>query len=141
MIIKKQSLYKGAAQLWVGNRRELLHRVDKFLCEVFCLNGFCEKCTTCSLIKERKFSQVIQLDPDGRYTLDQLDPIFKQIRFMLFEKERFFFIINKADSLSLSCSNSLLKFLEEPPSGYSFILLAESYSRIMPTISSRCFTS
>jgi DNA polymerase III gamma/tau subunit len=52
--------------------------------------------------------------------------------------ELFFFIIQKADFLTAACANKLLKPMEEPTTGYHFILLAEHPEQILPTIKSRC---
>ena len=47
------------------------------------------------------------------------------------------FIIDKADTMNLNASNSLLKVLEEPPAKTYFILLCESKSSLLETIQSR----
>lgn len=49
-----------------------------------------------------------------------------------------FFIIDGADRFTIGAENAILKTLEEPPSVARFILLAESYNTIIPTIRSRC---
>ena len=48
------------------------------------------------------------------------------------------YIINKADKLNVSSSNSLLKFLEEPEQGVIAILIVENIFQLLPTIVSRC---
>jgi DNA polymerase-3 subunit delta' len=47
------------------------------------------------------------------------------------------FIIERAETLTESAANSLLKVLEEPPPYVVFILLAPNTARILPTIVSR----
>ncbi|MEM1196137.1 MAG: DNA polymerase III subunit delta' [Pseudomonadota bacterium] len=47
-------------------------------------------------------------------------------------------IIHPADSLNVEAANALLKSLEEPPQGTSFILITHHLSRLLPTIRSRC---
>lgn len=49
-----------------------------------------------------------------------------------------FFVVDGADRLTLAASNALLKTLEEPPPTSRFVLLAENYHEVMPTIRSRC---
>ena len=78
------------------------------------------------------------LYPEARYTLDQFDPVFKALSFGLDEGKKFFIVIEKADSLSQACANSLLKVLEEPPPGYYFLLTAARIDDLLPTIRSRC---
>lgn len=50
------------------------------------------------------------------------------------------FLISSAEEMTLPASNSLLKLLEEPPSGTILILTTASPNRILPTIASRCQT-
>ncbi len=48
------------------------------------------------------------------------------------------YILEKADTLTESAANSLLKVLEEPPPYVLFLLLAPHPARMLPTIVSRC---
>ena len=52
--------------------------------------------------------------------------------------ERRVVIVDPADDLEPSASNALLKSLEEPPQGTSFLLVAHRIGRLLPTIRSRC---
>lgn len=47
-------------------------------------------------------------------------------------------IIDPADDMETSAANALLKSLEEPPAGTSFLLIAHRIGRLLPTIRSRC---
>jgi DNA polymerase III delta prime subunit len=47
-------------------------------------------------------------------------------------------IINTACELNRSAANAILKNLEEPSSNSFFILIANNFSRVLPTIRSRC---
>ncbi len=49
-----------------------------------------------------------------------------------------FIVIDGVDKLTMEGANALLKVLEEPPPSTRFILLAESYQRVIPTVRSRC---
>jgi DNA polymerase-3 subunit delta' len=49
-------------------------------------------------------------------------------------------IINPADDMEVNAANALLKSLEEPPQGTSFILVTHRPARLLPTIRSRCRT-
>ncbi|MDD3241232.1 MAG: hypothetical protein PHQ64_00430 [Bacilli bacterium] len=48
------------------------------------------------------------------------------------------YLIEDASKFNLSSANSLLKFLEEPPSGVHAILLCSNKNSVIPTILSRC---
>jgi len=49
-------------------------------------------------------------------------------------------IVDTADDLNTAAANALLKTLEEPPSGASFVLVSNTPSRLLATIRSRCRT-
>ena len=51
---------------------------------------------------------------------------------------RRFIVVDGADGMTNEASNALLKTLEEPPPATRFILITESYQRVIPTIRSRC---
>jgi DNA polymerase-3 subunit delta' len=48
-------------------------------------------------------------------------------------------LIQPADRLHPSASNALLKTLEEPHTGTSFVLVSDRPDRLLPTVRSRCF--
>ncbi len=48
------------------------------------------------------------------------------------------FIIRDADTMNPQAQNALLKLLEEPPAGVSFVLCAANEARLLPTVRSRC---
>ena len=47
-------------------------------------------------------------------------------------------IIDPADDLEKNAANALLKSLEEPPAGTSFLLVTHRLGRLLPTLRSRC---
>ena len=47
-------------------------------------------------------------------------------------------IVDAADELNVSAANALLKLLEEPPAGVTFLLISHQPSKLLPTIRSRC---
>ena len=47
-------------------------------------------------------------------------------------------IIDAADDLNPAAANALLKILEEPPKGATFLIVAHQPARLLPTIRSRC---
>jgi len=47
------------------------------------------------------------------------------------------YILEKADSMTVSAQNALLKVFEEPPEGVSFLLLAEKKEALLSTVRSR----
>lgn len=47
-------------------------------------------------------------------------------------------IVDSADELNPAAANALLKLLEEPPPGVTFLLVSHQPHRLLPTIRSRC---
>lgn len=47
-------------------------------------------------------------------------------------------IIDSADEMNTSSANALLKLLEEPPSGATFLVISHQPQSLLPTIRSRC---
>ncbi len=47
-------------------------------------------------------------------------------------------IVDPADEMNPQAANALLKMLEEPPGGVTFLLVSHAPSRLLPTIRSRC---
>jgi len=126
------------AQLWIGQHEQLLQEVQLLLQKIFCPYNCCQICITCMHIRDKQHHAIMWLYPDKTYTIDQLEGLFTTIAYVLQPNEKFFFIIQKADFLTTTCANKLLKPMEEPPIGYHFILLAEHAEQILPTIISRC---
>lgn len=47
-------------------------------------------------------------------------------------------VISPAEAMNPAAANSLLKILEEPPAGVYFIMISDSWRRLLPTLRSRC---
>ena len=47
-------------------------------------------------------------------------------------------VVDPADEMNIAAANALLKMLEEPPKGVTFLLISHQPSRLLPTIRSRC---
>lgn len=126
------------AQLFIGPSEQTVQMVKQLLQKILCQHNSCNICRICMQIREKQHHAIMWLHPQKSYTLDDLDDLFDKLAFQLQSNELFFFIIQKADFLTTVCANKLLKPMEEPPTGYHFILLAEHPEQILPTIKSRC---
>lgn len=126
------------AQLWVGPHNTLLEETYRYLQKLLCKHGGCYSCTICNQIMQQQHHAVSWLYPEKQYTLDQLKTISSTLAFSLDEGAIFFFVIQKAHALTAASSNQLLKSIEEPPTGYHFLLLADKVDTILPTVRSRC---
>jgi DNA polymerase-3 subunit delta' len=127
------------ALLIIGNHENTKERAHRLIQQVFCTKETCtaETCSQCKQI-QIAHHQALWISPEKKYTLAILEPISHKINFTLDVNNHFFFILEKADLLTPSCANSLLKMVEEPPQGYHFLFLASQTHLIIPTIRSRC---
>lgn len=126
------------ALLFVGNPEQTYQQAQKLLSHILCPSKGCGSCASCIQLKDKQHHATLWFSPKKSYTIDSLADLFATITFTLNHKNQFFFIIENADSLTPAIANKLLKPMEEPPSGYHFILLAQRLDIILPTIRSRC---
>ena len=68
---------------------------------------------------------------------EDIQDIFATVSYARSESDPFFIVLEYADCLTHAAANSMLKLLEEPPTGYHIILLASSEDAVLPTIRSR----
>jgi len=115
-----------------------------FAKSLFCenpINGYepCEKCMNCKRINHQNHPDVHILEPDGNsIKKDQIKALQQEFAKKSVESTRKFYMIHHADKMTPNAANSLLKFLEEPSSHTTAILMTENIHQILPTILSRC---
>lgn len=118
--------------------RDLALRVAKTL---NCLNGSTgDDCTSCVRIDRRIHPDVHFAEVAGdkkQIAVEQIREIVSGATLRPFEGRNKVFIIDPADALSVSGSNSLLKTLEEPTRDTTFLLITRSPDLLLPTIRSR----
>lgn len=118
--------------------RELAMRIAKTL---NCLNGTTgDDCSSCERIEKRIHPDVHFAEVAGDKKLiavEQIREIVENATMRPYEAKKKVFLIDPADALSVSGSNSLLKTLEEPPRDTHFILLTRTPDLLLPTIKSR----
>lgn len=92
-----------------------------------------------NLIESGNFPNFIQISKDGQsIKKDQILALQKEFSKTSLIKGSRVYVIEYAETMSVSAANSLLKFLEEPKNNQTVgILLTEDISSILPTILSR----
>ncbi|MGB8467493.1 MAG: hypothetical protein WCE21_00660 [Candidatus Babeliales bacterium] len=136
-----QSLIKHhPAHLLTGPEEATAQMALSWIKRNCCAQEGCDTCTTCRSIHAKQHPSLLWICPEKNYTKDQLEPVFKHLTFQADVLNPSYIVLAKADQMNSFCSNSLLKLLEEPPTGYYFILLAEAEHAILSTIKSRCIT-
>ncbi len=134
----KTPVSSSPAQLWIGQHATVEKEVIVYLQQLLCSYKGCTTCSTCQLIEQQQHPSCLWFKPQGNYTLEIIKPFFSIISRSLHEDQNFFFIFQHADFLSISCTNSLLKSIEEPPPGYRMLFLTENLPAVAPTLRSRC---
>lgn len=118
--------------------RDLAIRIARSL---NCLNDTTgDDCASCQRIDRRIHPDVHFAEVAGDRKLiavEQIREIVENATLRPYEAKKKVFIIDPADALSVSGSNSLLKTLEEPPRDTHFILLTRTPDLLLPTIKSR----
>lgn len=99
----------------------------------------CGKCGICRLINENKFPDLTIIDSDSNWIKkQQLLDLKSEFNNKSLSGYKKVYIINRAEKLNVSSSNSLLKFLEEPEDNIIAILISSNRFNLLDTIISRC---
>jgi DNA polymerase-3 subunit delta' len=97
----------------------------------------CGECSSCRRVSHHQHESVLLIEPEGALIkVEQGHQILQFIRLQALQSHRFI-LIDEAHRLHPAVANSLLKSLEEPPEGTTFILLAPSLTSVLPTLRSR----
>lgn len=72
------------------------------------------------------------------FKVDQVRELLRDASLRPFEGSRRVFILDRAETLNEASANALLKSIEEPGLGFTWILVTTQRARILPTIASRC---
>ena len=125
-----------------GPAREELRALAMRLAKTMnCLNGTTgDACPACDRIERRIHPDVhfIEVAGDKKLiSIDQIRNLVAEATLRPYEGRTKVFVVDPADALSVSGSNSLLKTLEEPVRDTTFVLLTRSPDLLLPTIRSR----
>lgn len=102
-------------------------------------NNNCENCNQCQLIDENNFPELRIIDDDDMWIKkEKLVSLQNEFNKKPVVGDCKVYIINHAEKLNISSSNSILKFLEEPAPGIIAILVTNNRYKLLETIISRC---
>lgn len=96
-------------------------------------------CNICTSIDDNNYIELKIIEPEGLWIKKEQIEIIKDLvlkKSIIGNKK--VYIINNAEMMKPSISNSLLKFIEEPEDGIIGILITNNINKILPTILSRC---
>ncbi|MBM3699749.1 MAG: hypothetical protein FJW68_02375 [Actinobacteria bacterium] len=129
------------AYLFSGSNTDLLADLAlKFAATVNCKDDGCGSCRICLNTLKGIYENILIIEAEGaEITIDKIRQLQRFMATSAHPGGRKICIIKEAELMNQTSANSLLKVLEEPPGIDSmFILLVESSSLVLPTISSRC---
>lgn len=131
------------AYLFVGEKGSgKLEMAKTFAKLLYCssVDKPCNECLSCKQIDSLIHPNITYIYPDGlSIKNEQIDKLQSEFSKTSLVDGKRIYIIDNADKLTLTSSNRLLKFIEEPINKDTIgILISENYSKILPTIISRC---
>ena len=99
----------------------------------------CDQCASCLKFNHHNHPDVHIIEPDGNSIKNkQIEDFQHELMRKPYESLKKIFIIKKANEMTVSAQNRLLKTLEEPPEYAVIILLSTNVNGFLPTIKSRC---
>jgi len=112
-----------------------------FVQALFCTSGTedaCGECLECRKLLHGNHPDLHVIAPEGAtIKIDQIRDLQRIFSYRSESGNPKAYIIEQADKMTVQAANSLLKFLEEPPSPALAILLSDNGRALLPTIQSR----
>jgi DNA polymerase-3 subunit delta' len=98
--------------------------------------GYCDDCAR----SERGVHPDLHIirPQGGSIKIAQLRALQNSAAYTSFSGGRQVYLVEQAEKMTLEAANCILKILEEPPRGVTFILVADETDGLLPTIRSRC---
>lgn len=99
----------------------------------------CNECSICLEITEGSCVDVVEMDAASDSGVDDIrEAIIEVAEYTPMVARYKVFIIDEVHDLSAKAFDALLKTIEEPPEHIVFVLATTEYSKVPPTIRSRC---
>lgn len=123
-----------------NNNSKSFDMVISFVKEILCLNKSNEEREIlCKRIDDGNYPELKIIEPDGLLIKkQQILDLQKEFSLSSVEGNKRIYIIRNCEKMRPETANSMLKFLEEPESDITAILMTNNINNILPTIISRC---
>ncbi len=134
--------YSHAYIVWGGDDDERSDLCRRLAAAMVCTGrekkpcGTCVHCDTATRGVHPDITAVDLAEGKREITVDQIRALRDDTVVMPNEADRKVYIIGP--SMNVPAQNALLKVLEEPPGGASFVLSVRSPGELLPTVRSRC---
>ena len=122
-----------------GSGKRMLGRILSAALQCEAPDGPCGRCSACRKVQAGTHPDVILIDDPEKKTVPV--DLIRQLQADAFirpnEGRRKVYLIPRAQDMSDSAQNALLKLIEEPPSYAVFLLLTDNAEKLLPTVRSR----
>ncbi|MEJ5170452.1 MAG: DNA polymerase III subunit gamma/tau, partial [Fimbriimonadales bacterium] len=99
----------------------------------------CNECSICRAITDGSCMDVLEMDAASEAGVEEVrEAIISVTEYRPLQARYKVFIIDEVHDLSAKAFDALLKTIEEPPPHVVFVLATTEYSKVPPTIRSRC---
>lgn len=120
-----------------GRRAMAIAFAQTLLCEKGDVDA-CGECLACRKVEHGNHPDLHLIAPDGASVkIEQVRELQRELSYRSAGAGRKVYVIEGAETMTVQAANSLLKFLEEPPSPVVAVLIAPSAQTMLPTIRSR----
>lgn len=107
---------------------------------IVCPHGGDNSCDECIRVRHRTHPDVRLVEPESAtgYLVEQIRELIDDVPLAPVRAKSKVYILTNVGLLRREAANALLKTIEEPPPGVTFILTGRTVDAILPTIVSRC---
>lgn len=133
-ILSHALMFVGAKGI---GKREFANELKFYiLCEK---KSYCGNCKSCIMLTNNSHPDFLYVEPTNKQiTIDLIRNVNEFLLKPAVVASQKYVVIEDANKLNESASNSLLKTLEEPKVQVTIVLIADKLTNILPTIKSRC---
>jgi DNA polymerase-3 subunit delta' len=122
----------------VGKRSAAVTFAKLLFCETKGSDS-CDRCGPCRKVDRGTHPDFVVVEPEeNKIRIETIRAVVQEVEKKPFEADRKIFLLDRADRMTDSAANALLKRLEEPPGAAFFILVTPNPDAVPPTIRSRC---
>ncbi|MDZ7798389.1 MAG: DNA polymerase III subunit [Patescibacteria group bacterium] len=127
----------------VGKKEAAVNFLRRIICQKKKNSAPCLKCQSCQIFRRKTSADFLEIKKKSdkkNISIEQIRALIDHLSLKPLNWPYKFALIDQAELMSESASNSFLKTLEEPSDKTIIILIASNKNRLPETITSRCQT-